>query len=143
VGSSSAEAVTFAKGVVGTVQLDAPAMFTGKIAGLVLGDVLDLRGVLATKATVTKGVLHVTESNGGPLTYDVAGATTGNHFAITSDGHGGSFLTLTAGAAAAAMLAELVPAALVGATPGQPAQVAGGSLPYVPGVAVPTLLHTS
>ncbi len=67
---------------------------TGQINGLAVGDIIDLANTTVTSASITGSTLTVTESNGSTLTYQVAGALTGNSFAIQSDDNGGDELVL-------------------------------------------------
>ena len=89
--------VTFASSP-GTLLLINPTAdpFTGQIAGLTAGDVIDLSGVQVQSATISGSTLTVTEANGGgTLTYAVSGAQTGDDFVVHGDGNGGSDLVLS------------------------------------------------
>ena len=79
-GGSDAQTVTFADA--STLKLDNPASFTGEIEGLNVGDIIDLAGTTVTREAVSGSTLTVTESNGTQLSYQVAGALSGNYFAI-------------------------------------------------------------
>ena len=96
VGGTDAQAVVF-EGNGGTLKLDnpTPTTFTGQIKGLALGDVIDLTNTTVTSVVINGSTLTVTESNNSTLTYQVAGALSGNAFAIQSDGAGGADLVLT------------------------------------------------
>jgi hypothetical protein len=83
-------------GAAGVLRIEKTAAVTGTIGHLAVGDVIDLAGVTATQAGRVGGNLTVTKGDGSKLVLHVAGALTGNHFAISSDGAGGSNLTLTA-----------------------------------------------
>jgi hypothetical protein len=83
-------------GAAGVLRIEKTAAVSGTIGHLVVGDVIDLAGVTATHIGRVGGKLTVTESDGSKLILQVAGALAGNHFAISSDGAGGSKLTLTA-----------------------------------------------
>ena len=92
-GGATSEAVSFG-GNVGTLKLDNPASFSGAIAGLALGDSIDLAGVQATGAVLNGSTLTVTAGS-QTLTYQVAGAgLTGNVFAVQNDQRGGTDLVL-------------------------------------------------
>ena len=81
--------VTFAGS--GTLILDNPASFTGQIAGLEVGDTIDLAGTQAQSTTISGSTLTVTETNGGPtLTFNVSGALTNTDVVVHGDGYGGS-----------------------------------------------------
>ncbi len=124
-----------------TLKLDSPGTMTGQITGLALGDTIDFSKLTVTSATVSGSTLTVDVTSGGPFTFQVAGALTGNHFAIQSDGSGGSDIVLTAGTASAdfagylsaigqqGMLAALTQGAGLGAGLTQPPSVAPGASP--------------
>ena len=97
-GAAATQTVTFAAGAVGTLQLDAPASFTGAVGGLALGDAIRFSSETLSSAVINAGTLTVVGS-AGTTTYQVAGALTGNHFAISADQH---TITLVAGALAPA-----------------------------------------
>ncbi len=88
----------------GTLQLDKPAGFVNQtIGGLQVGDTIDLVNTSVTSAVVNGSTLTVTETGGATLTYKVAGALAGNHFALQADtAHSGTSLVLTTGTAAPA-----------------------------------------
>ncbi|MEA2995618.1 MAG: hypothetical protein QOG74_1167, partial [Alphaproteobacteria bacterium] len=85
--------VTFA-GPNGTLQLDQPTTFTGQIAGLAVGDAIDLAGISVQSASISGSTLSITQTNNQTLSYQVSGALAGNDFVTASDGHGGSILRL-------------------------------------------------
>ena len=69
--------------------------FTGTIAGLAVGDVIDLVGTQAQTATINGSTLTIKNSGGTTIaTYNIAGALTGNAFVTYSDGAGGTDLIL-------------------------------------------------
>ena len=92
-GGADAQTVTFADASM--LKLDNPASFTGQIDGLAVGDIIDLSGTAVTKTVIAGATLTVTESNGTQLSYQVAGALSGNYFAIQSDGASGDELILS------------------------------------------------
>ena len=83
-------------GAAGVLRIEKTAAVSGTIGHFAVGDVIDLAGVTATQIGRVGDKLTVSESDGGKLILHVAGALTGNHFVISSDGAGGSNLTLTA-----------------------------------------------
>ncbi len=87
----------------GTLLLDKPSGFVNQqIGGLQVGDTIDLALTAVASAVVSGSTLTVTTTGDTVYTYKVAGALTGNHFAIQSDGAGGSDLVLSAGTASIA-----------------------------------------
>ncbi len=92
----------------GVLLLDKPAGFANQqIGGLQVGDTIDLALTAVATAVVSGSTLTVTTTGDTVYKYKVAGALTGNHFAIQSDGAGGSDLVLSTGAAQAAFAAAL------------------------------------
>ena len=91
--ATSAQNVIFV-GAGGILKLDNPEGFTGEIDGLGLGDVIDFASATVASASISGSTLTVTDG-GQKLNYTMSGALSGNYFAITSDGHGGSDLTLS------------------------------------------------
>ena len=57
-----------------TLKLDAPAAFTGAIAGVVGGDTIDLAGITASSATYSGTTLTINETNGQQLIYTMSAA---------------------------------------------------------------------
>ena len=91
--------VTFNSDATGTVKFENPSVFafSGTIAGLVIGDTIDLANIPVANvasANLSGSTLTVDISGGTPLTYTVVGALSGNGFAIASDNNGGTDLTL-------------------------------------------------
>ncbi len=93
-GSSDAQSLNFS-GTASTVLFDQPAEFTGPLTGLALGDTIDLKNTTVTSAVISGSTLTVNESSGGPLTYTIGGAISGDYFAIQSDSNGGDELVLS------------------------------------------------
>ena len=95
-GSTDAQTITIT-GTGGTLKLDnpTPTSFTGHINGLAIGDIIDLTNTAVTSAVISGSTLTVTESNSTQLTYTIAGALTGNYFAIQSDNAGGTDLVVS------------------------------------------------
>ena len=90
--------VTLASGSTGTLKLDASSQFTGTVAGLVLGNYLDLADLpyagnapLYSASGTNTGTLAVTE---GAKTINVAvlGSYSADSFVASNDGHGGTLL---------------------------------------------------
>ena len=103
-GSVSAENVTFTAGSTGTLRLDATSVnvgqYTGLVSGFAPGEFLDLTYIhtvnsptviYTANATNTGGTLHVAA---GAVSGDILlRGNYANHFAVSSDGHGGTFVT--------------------------------------------------
>jgi len=87
--------VSFKDGAGDILKLDAATSFASSITGFAAGDTIDLAGVLGASASWTNGVLTVAETNGSTLNLAVAGAYAGATFNLTSDGAGGTNVTLT------------------------------------------------
>ena len=81
---------------VGTLQITPTGNLTGAINGLVQGDVIDFtNNTSITSTSISGSTLTVDESSGGPLTYTIGGATSGEYFAVQSDNNGGTELVLS------------------------------------------------
>jgi probable HAF family extracellular repeat protein len=93
VSGTTSQTVNFA-GSSSTLVLDDPKEFTGTLAGLQTGDTIDLAGVNAAGAFVLDDVLIVNEAGNSTLQYNLSGFQTGDVFALTSDGQGGTDLTV-------------------------------------------------
>ncbi len=132
---ATSRGVTFASGAVGTLRLDAQTTFTGAIGGLALGDAITFSAETVSSAVVSGTTLTVVGS-AGTTTYQVAGALSGNHFAVQADQHtiklvGGAALQL-ASAAFLPMAAVAKPAQSFAAPdwiPGEGAVAAAGYTP--------------
>src|SRR5581483_3573961 len=75
-----------------------PASFDSShtIGNLAVGDVIDLaNNTKVTSTSISGSTLTVNESTGGPLTFQVAGALSGNYFAVQNDNNGGTDLVLS------------------------------------------------
>ena len=98
-GSTDAQALTFNNNDAGTLALGDAAGFTGAISGLVVGDAIDLTNIAPSSITSTSindGTLTVNvQGSATPLTYQVAGALTGNYFVVQNDSGSGSDLVLS------------------------------------------------
>jgi VCBS repeat-containing protein len=78
-------------GTSATLKLDAPTAFTGAIQDVVLGDAIDLAGIIASSATYIGTTLTVNETNGQQLIYNnVSGNLAGDTVMVASDGNGGT-----------------------------------------------------
>ena len=100
---ANSQTITFA-GSSGTLVLDDPLGFTGKIAGISgTGEVLDLRGFDAANDTVvasTTGNYHsgtnttslvvTDQTTGNSVTLKLDGDLSGSSWTVTDDGHGGA-----------------------------------------------------
>ena len=101
---ATAQTANFATGADATLKLDTATSFTGTMAGMTLGDVIDLADIqMATIKSVTfkGGPLTIARTAGPDLVYTVTGSgidPTKNHFAISGDGGAGTLLTLVVGA---------------------------------------------
>jgi hypothetical protein len=87
--------VDFAPGSTGIFAFDAPGSFSGTVAGLALGNYLDLVG-FAYQGNSTPGynagTLAVTEG-GGTIDIALLGSYFAGSFVASSDGHGGTLVT--------------------------------------------------
>jgi len=94
---SADQTVTFTDAT-GTVALAAPAVFSALLAGLTVGDTIDLADISPssiTSALIEGSQLVVDETSDTTLSFNIAGNLTGNHFSLQSDGQGGSDLILS------------------------------------------------
>jgi hypothetical protein len=82
--------VTFATGATGTLVLEQPATFTGTIAGLAAGDVIDLAGTIATSATISGSTLIVKDGTATVDTFNISGAQSGDVVVVGGDGNAAS-----------------------------------------------------
>jgi hypothetical protein len=96
-GVATSENTTFL-GAGSTLKLDAPASYSGAIAGFVVGDTLYLSGANAASATPTANgaetTLTVALSAGGSQTYTLLGQYADDTFSVTHSGSD-SLVTLT------------------------------------------------
>jgi probable HAF family extracellular repeat protein len=86
--------VTIASGVTLTINSDT---VTGTTFAFAVGATIDLAGIIVTGTAISGSMLTVTESGGSTLTYTVAAASGSlayDDFTDSSDGHGGTDLTL-------------------------------------------------
>ena len=86
-------AITFA-GTGGKLTLDAPASVDEQIVSLAPSDTIDLAGLTATSASIAGGNLLISLSAGGTLDYSLANPNPADRFALSSDGHGGTDITV-------------------------------------------------
>ena len=89
-------AVKFLDGAADVLKIDTTASFASAIQGFAAGDTIDLAGVVATGATWAGNVLTVAESGGASLALALNGAYAGATFNTSSDGAGGTDITLGA-----------------------------------------------
>jgi hypothetical protein len=75
-----------------SLKLDNPAAFAGVLNGLIVGDAIDLGGIVVAGAVVSGSVLTVTEANSSTLTFNLSNFPSGVGFSVQSDGAGGSKL---------------------------------------------------
>ncbi|UQR65125.1 Ig-like domain-containing protein [Bradyrhizobium sp. C-145] len=88
------ETVNFAGA--GTLQLDGPGLFTGTIAGLTVGDVIDFAHATLTGAVVNGTNLTVTYAGGQTASYTLAAPLQQGVFVQTTfDGAGGTDVVVT------------------------------------------------
>jgi hypothetical protein len=82
-----------------TLALKAPATFAATIGGFALTDAIDLIGLAATGAVLGRGDrLVITNGVAVVATLQLSGDYTGDSFATSSDGHGGTSITINGGA---------------------------------------------
>ena len=99
---AATETIHFA-GAGATLRIDHPSLVNGTFDGLGIGSVLDLGGVSATGVTFSGNNITIT-SNTSSYTYSSTQSLAGTAATISSDGHGGSLITLRAPAPAAVQL---------------------------------------
>ena len=75
------------------LTLDNPSTFQSPIAGLALGDTINLAGIAVASAVINGSTLNITETNNQTLSYQVSGAISADKFSIIS-GPAGSRLVL-------------------------------------------------
>ncbi len=108
-GGSAAETVNFLAGsTAGVLKIDAATSFTGNITNVNVGDVIDLVNIAPATITSVSWLNHAPElivlhNSTTLVSYPSVTGVAGigpatDHWAITSDGSGGTDLTLTAGA---------------------------------------------
>ena len=90
-GGTDAQAVAVSGA--GTLKLDGSSDFTGTVAGLAVGDVIDLANTIVATAVWNGSTLTV---NGTPTTFAISGLPSGDTFFFTSDGASGTDLTVEA-----------------------------------------------
>ncbi len=113
-GGSSSETVNFAAGAVGKLKLDTATSFTGSITNVAVGDVIDLANVAPASITSIQWKTNfprltvfnnsTTIVSYGSVTGAVANIDTIDHWVVSSDGSGGSNLTLTVGASTSVII---------------------------------------
>ena len=85
----------------GTLLLDTPASATETVYNMTVGDVIDVAGVTATKATVNASDQLVIANGATTVaTVQLSGSYLSDTFTVASDGHGGEDVTLTAASTA-------------------------------------------
>ncbi len=94
-GGADAETVNFA-GAKATLKIDDSAGFSGTLAGLVVGDAIDLSKLSIVSAVVNSAgtTLTATQSNNDTLVFQLSDLPTGDIFTTKSDNAGGTLLTL-------------------------------------------------
>ena len=83
--SSYTGSVTF-EAATGTLQIDQSTTFTGTIADLTAGDVVDLAGITATSATINGSTLTVMDGTTTVDTFNISGAQSGDVVVVFSNG---------------------------------------------------------
>ncbi|MGI8841233.1 MAG: hypothetical protein ACR2F8_10725, partial [Caulobacteraceae bacterium] len=98
--SSAASTLTATfNGAGGVLALKTPSKFAATIAGFALGDTIDLLGKAATSATLGAGdTLVITNGSKAVATLQLTGNYAGDTFAVASDGHGGTSVTVATSA---------------------------------------------
>ena len=78
-----------------TLTLESPSTFTGTLAGLAIGDTIDLANTAISSAAVSGKTLTIDESNGGVLNFNLAATlSSGEAIQVASDDLGGSDLII-------------------------------------------------
>jgi VCBS repeat-containing protein len=97
------QTITFGAGGSSTLILDGTVSHQVHISGFDVGDSIDLKAIgydTPTTATysydATSGVLTVTDANGDHIDLNIGTGYAGAHFAGSSDGHGGTLVTMEA-----------------------------------------------
>jgi fibronectin-binding autotransporter adhesin len=132
--------VTFGAGTA-TLALKTPTTFASTIAGYAVGDTIDLLKIGASGASInSKDQLIIVAGTVTVATLKLTGTYSGATFALGSDGHGGTDVTLTTAGGVPPPQAPS-PHALVAAMAGLGAGAASASWSPTPGEVVrPTLL---
>ncbi|MBA3810611.1 MAG: hypothetical protein H0X27_03005 [Caulobacteraceae bacterium] len=100
------------KGAGGVLALGQAGKFNARIAGFAPGDAIDLLGQAATSATLQAGdKLVIMNGTQTIATLRLSGDYAGDSFAVASDGHGGTTITVSAGLLAQAMASMAPPVA--------------------------------
>lgn len=92
--AASAQAVAIRNG--GTLRLSQPTNFTGTIQMPATGARIDVAGATVTSATVSTGTIVVKTSAGSTFNFAESGLVEGSSLGLSSDGAGGSLLTVAA-----------------------------------------------
>jgi hypothetical protein len=77
-----------------TAVLGSPTAVTAVISGFAATDTLDLAGFAATRLSFASDTLTVSQASGGAAKLLFSSAYTGHHFAMASDGHGGTNISI-------------------------------------------------
>ena len=100
-GAVAAKTINFAAGGTETLKLSGALAAASSIAGFAAGDVIDMAGQSVTSDKFASGVLTLYSGTTVVDAFKVAGTYTGKIFALSSDGSGGTNVTLAADAAPA------------------------------------------
>jgi hypothetical protein len=104
---AAAQTVLFGAGIHAVLKLGDPSGFAGTLMNWALGDTIDLLATDATSAAITGDTLAIDLQGGGTLDYNLANPPTGVRIVLSSDGAGGTDLTLyKAKAPATALLTQ-------------------------------------
>ncbi len=76
-----------------TLKLDTPYTYMGSISSFILGDNIDLVGVIASSVSYSGGILSVVSANGKTLSLNLSGSLSGSTPTFSSDGAGGTLVT--------------------------------------------------
>ena len=91
---AASQGVLFATGIHATLKLGEPSSFASTITNWALGDTIDLAATDATSATISGDTLSIDLQGGGTLDYTLANPPSGARIVLSSDGAGGTSLTL-------------------------------------------------
>lgn len=89
----------------GRLQLIGTSVTGAKIDGLAVGDSIDLNNLAPTGAVYTNGEIRLESGSGVDIGFLVAGTAPDGTLVVTSDGHGGTLITVTAFTVASAVAA--------------------------------------
>ena len=91
---AATQTVLFGAGVHANLELASPSAFAGVLKSWAIGDTIDLAKTDVTSAQITGDTLAIDIQGGGALDYTLANPPSGARIVLSSDGSGGTNLTL-------------------------------------------------